>query len=94
MTKNFSEGVALSEKLRSVPLSKLERKATSGEVVGFEIYLEIVKVFKLTNSDQVVHYLGPQSLGDQLKVAIDELKIKKIDDAPLSESIARINKLI
>ena len=94
MTKNFSEGVALSEKLRSVSLSKLERKATSGEVVGFEIYLEIVKMFKLTNSDQIVHYLGPQSLGDQLKVAIDELKIKKIDDAPLSEAIARINKLI
>lgn len=94
MISNFSEGIALSEKLRLVSFYKLEKKAASGKVIGLEIFLEIEKMFKQIKSNVVINYLGPQSLGDQLKVAISEIESAKIDYSSLGKSVAHINKLI
>jgi hypothetical protein len=91
---DFSDSLKLSEKLRSVSLAKLNRHDDNKTTVGEKIFHEISEIFRAIDETKSINYLGAQTLGDQLAVAIKEIKKSNIAIEPIEKNLLKINSLI
>jgi hypothetical protein len=91
---DFSDSLKLSEKLRSVSFSKLDKYDDNQTTVGEKIFYEISEIFRHIDKTKSINYLGAQTLGDQLAVAIKEIKKSNLAIEPIEQNLLKINSLI
>jgi hypothetical protein len=91
---DFSGSLRLSEKLRSVSLHKLNKNYDNNIDVSEKIFSEISKIFFYLDSERKISYLGASVLGDQLAVAIKEIKNRNLPIEPIESHLLKISSLI
>ncbi len=90
----LSAGFKLAERLKALPLYRLERKAADGEVLAKSIFNEISSIYKILDFKKSINYLGPLVIADQLIVGLKESKNHKNFESEFNEIIQKINNLI
>ena len=90
----LSAGFKLAERIKALPLYRLEREAAGGEVLAKSIFNEISNIYKILDFKKSISYLGPLVIADQLIVGLKESKKHKNSEVEFNEIIQKINNLI
>ena len=90
----LSAGFKLAERLKALPLYRLEREVSGGEVLAKSIFNEISSIYKILDFKKSINYLGPLVIADQLIVGLKESKNHKNFDSEFNKIIQKISNLI
>ena len=90
----LSAGFKLAERLKALPLYRLEREAAGGEVLAKSIFKEISSIYKTLDFKKSISYLGPLAIADQLIVGLKESQKHKNSEAEFNAILQKINNLI